>query len=131
MATQKDPSGNDFLDLRPALWLGPIGLGGQARVTNDNQYDPDQSSKFQVANKVRGLVGDIVDSPRLSGTAWYLMADPMDEPVFEVAFLDGVQTPYLEQDEPFDVDGIRWKIRLDYGVGAIGWRGIVKNLGTA
>ncbi|MGI9158206.1 MAG: HK97 family phage prohead protease, partial [Saprospiraceae bacterium] len=38
LATQKDPSGNDFLDLRPALWLGPIGLGGQARVTNENQY---------------------------------------------------------------------------------------------
>jgi len=76
-------------------------------------------------------VGDVIDSPRLSGTAWYMLANPADEPVFEVAFLDGVQTPYLEQDEPFDVDGIRWKIRLDYGVGAIGWRGIVRNAGTA
>lgn len=129
MALQKDPSGNDFLDLRPALWLGPIALGGNARVVNDNQYDPDVTNKFQVANKVRGLVGDIIDTPRLSGTAWYMLANPSDEPVFEVAFLDGVQTPYLEQQETFDVDGIRWKIRLDYGVGGIGWRGIVKNAG--
>ena len=131
MATQRDPSGNDFLDLRPALWLGPIGIGGLAKVVNENQYNPDVTSKFQVANQVRGLVGDIIDTPRLSGTAWYMLANPADEPVFEVAFLDGVQTPYLEQDEPFDVDGIRWKIRLDYGVGAIGWRGIVRNAGTA
>jgi len=131
MAQQRDPSGNDFLDLRPALWLGPIGLGSQARIVNENQYNPDVTNKFQVANTVRGLVGDIIDSPRLSGTAWYMLASTMEEPVFEVVFLDGVQTPYLEQDEPFDVDGIRWKIRLDYGVGAIGWRGIVKNNGTA
>lgn len=131
MATQRDPSGNNFLDLRPALWLGPIGIGGLARVVNENQYNPDVTNKFQVANQVRGLVGDIIDTPRLSGTAWYMLANPADEPVFEVAFLDGVQTPYLEQDEPFDVDGIRWKIRLDYGVGAIGWRGIVRNAGTA
>lgn len=131
LATQKDPAGNDFLDLRPALWLGPVPLGGQARVTNENQYNPDVTNKFQVANNVRGLVSDVVDTPRLTGNPWYLLADPMEEPVFEVVFLDGVQTPYLEQDEPFDVDGIRWKIRLDYGVGAIGWRGVVKNNGTA
>ena len=131
LASQKDPSGNDFLDLRPALWLGPVSLGGQARVTNENQYNPDVTNKFQVANNVRGLVSDVVDTPRLTGTAWYMLADPMEEPVFEVVFLDGVQTPYLEQNEPFDVDGIRWKIRLDYGVGATGWRGVVKNNGTA
>lgn len=131
LAVQKDISGNDFLDLRPELWLGPVGIGGMARETNNNQYDPEVSNKFQIANKVRGLVSDIVDSPRLSGTAWYVLASPMDEPVFEVAFLDGVQTPYMERDEPFEVDGVRWKIRMDYGVGAIGWRGIVKNNGTA
>lgn len=131
LATQKDVSGNDFLDLRPALWLGPIGLGGLARQTNDNQYDPDVTNKFQITNKVRGLVSDVVDTPRLSGTAWYMLASANEEPTFEVVFLDGVQTPYMEQDEPFDVDGIRWKIRMDYGVGAIGWRGAVKNVGTA
>lgn len=130
LATQKDPQANDFLDLRPSLWLGPIGLGGTVRVINEAQYDVDVSSKFQVPNKVRGLFGSVVDSPRLSGTPWYMLANPNDEPVFEVAFLDGVQTPFIEQDMPFEVDGIQWKIRLDYGVGAIGWRGIVKNVGA-
>ena len=130
LAQQKDPQGNDYIDLRPYLWLGPIGLGGVTRVVNGSQYDVDVTSKFQIPNKVVGLFQQIVDSPRLAGTTWYMMANPMDEPVFEVVFLDGVQTPYLEQNQPFEVDGMQWKIRLDYGVGAIGWRGIVKNAGA-
>lgn len=129
LATQKDVSGNDFIDLRPEIWLGPIGLGGAVRVINGSQFDTDVSNKFHVPNKVVGLFREIVDTPRLTGTPWYVLADPMEEPVFEVVFLDGVQEPYLEQEMPFDVDGLRWKIRLDYGVGAIGWRGIQKNAG--
>lgn len=130
MATQKEPGGNDFINVRPSVWLGPIGLGGNVRVLNGAQYDPDVTSKFQVPNKVVGLFNSIIDTPRLSGTPWYAIADPMEEAVFEVVFLDGNQTPYLEQDQPFNVDGLQWKIRLDYGVGCIGWRGIVKNAGA-
>lgn len=129
MAQQKDPSGNDFLDLRPAVWLGPTGLGGTARVLNGAEYDPDTANKLQKPNMVRGLVGDIVDTPRLSGTPWYLFADPMDAAVLEVAFLDGVDTPYLEQEAGFTVDGVRWKVRLDYGVAGIDYRGAVRNAG--
>ena len=131
MAQQMDPSQNDYLDIRPSILVLPIGLGGTARVINSSTYDPESSSPLQKPNKVQGLFQDIVDTPRLSGTARYLFADPMVEPVFEVAFLNGVQTPFMEMNEPFNVDGMQWKIRLDYGFGAIGWRGVVKNAGTA
>lgn len=129
MAQQKDPSGNDFLDLRPAIWLGPTGLGGTARVLNGAEYDPDTANKLQKPNMVRGLVRDIVDTPRLSGKPWYLFADPADAAVLEVAFLDGVDTPYLELENGFTVDGARWKVRLDYGVAGIDYRGAVRNAG--
>jgi hypothetical protein len=131
MATQKEKDNNDFLDLRPSILVLPIGLGGTARVINDAQYDPDTANKLQRPNKVRGLFRDIVDTPRLSGTTRYLFADPSIEPVFEVAFLNGNQTPYLESMESFRQSGIEWKIRLDYGVGAIGYRGVVRNAGTS
>ncbi len=130
MATQKDPSGNDFIDIRPSIWLGPMSLKSAAATVNDAQFNPDVTNKFQVPNTSRGTFSRLVDTPRLTGTAWYALANPGEEPVFEVVFLDGVQTPYLEQDMPFGIDGIQWKIRLDYGVGAIGWRGIVKNAGA-
>lgn len=130
LAAQKDVSGNDFLDLRPAIWLGPLSLGGTARVINDAQYDPDTANKLQRPNMVRGLFRDVVDTPRLSGTAWYLFADPADAPVIEVAFLDGSDVPFLEVEEGFSVDGARWKVRLDFGVAAIDYRGAVRNAGA-
>jgi len=129
MATQKEKDKNDFLDLRPSILLCPIGLGGEARVLNESKYDP-TSGTLQKPNKVLGLFSDIVDTARLAGTAHYAFANPSEEPVLEVSFLDGVQTPFLETEQSFDTDGVRWKIRLDYGVGAIGWRGAVKNPGA-
>ena len=130
MASQMDVSGNDFLDLRPAVLLVPIGLGGTARSINDAQYDPDTANKLQKPNVVNGLFRDIVDTPRLSGTRRYLFADPTEAPVLEVAFLDGNQDPYLEVQDGFDVDGARYKVRLDYGVAAVDFRGAVTNAGT-
>lgn len=129
MASQKDVSGNDYLDLRPAVLLVPIGLGGTARTINDAQYDPDTANKLQKPNMVRGLFRDVVDTPRLTGNRRYLFADPSEAPVLEVAFLDGVQEPFLEQQDGFDVDGSRWKVRLDYGIAAIDYRGAVSNAG--
>jgi hypothetical protein len=130
MANQRDVGAQDFLDLRPAIWLGPMGTGGDARVVNDAQYDPDTANKLQRPNKVRGLLRDIVDTPRILDTKWYLFADPSEAPVIEVAFLDGQDQPFLDMEEGFSVDGARWKVRLDFGVGAIDYRGAVRNNGS-
>ena len=130
MAQQKDVSGNDFLDLRPAVLLCPIGMGGNARVVVGAEYDTEVSSKFQVPNKVRGIVRDIVDTPRMSGTRYHLLADASESAAIEVAFLDGVDTPYLETAQAFDTDGGKLKVRLDYGVAGHDWRGAVTNAGA-
>ncbi len=130
MASQKDVSGNDYLDLRPAVWLGPIGTGGDARVINGAEYDPDTANKLQRPNKVRGLFRDVVDTPRLTGTRFYIFADPNEAPVIEVAFLDGNQEPHLERMDGFEVDGSKYKVRLDYGVGAIDYRGATTAAGA-
>lgn len=130
MASQKDVGGNDFLDLRPSSLLLPIGLGGAARTINDAQYDPDTANKLQRPNMVRGLFRDVVDTPRLSGTRQYMFADPMEAPVIEVAFLDGVQEPFLESEQGFTSDGTLFKVRLDVAVGAIDYRGAVTNAGV-
>ncbi len=130
MASQRDVSGNDYLDLRPAVLLVPIGLGGTARSINDAQYDPDTANKLQKPNVVNGLYRDIVDTPRLGVTRRYSFVDPVEAAVLEVAFLDGNQDPYLEVQDGFDVDGARYKVRLDYGVAAVDYRGAVTNAGA-
>lgn len=129
MGSQKDVSGNDYLDLRPAVLVVPMSLGGTARSINEAQYDPDTANKMQKPNVVNGLFRDIVDTPRLTGTRRYLFADAMEAPVIEVAFLDGQQSPFLEVQDGFDVDGARYKVRLDYGVAAVEYRGAVTNAG--
>lgn len=129
MASQLDVGANDFLDLRPAVLVVPIAQGGNARVINDAQYDPDTANRLQRPNQVRGLFRDIVDTPRLTGTRRYLFADPAEAPVLEVAFLDGNDTPYLELENGFTVDGARWKVRLDFGIAGVDFRGAVTNAG--
>lgn len=130
MASQKDPNGVEFLDIRPSKILVPISLGSTARVLNQAQYNPDETGKYAKPNVVAGLFSDVIDTPRITGTRRYLFADPNIEPVIEVSFLDGQQTPFMESKESFDVDGMQWKIRHDYGVGAVGWRGAVTNAGV-
>ncbi len=130
MAMQQDKDSNDYLDIRPAIAWSPLSLGSKFRILNTSAYDPDASNKLQAPNVVNGMFNDVVDTPRLSGTAWYVLADPNVEPVFDVAFLNGERAPYIEQQEGFEVDGMRWKIRHDFGVNVVGFRGIVKNAGA-
>lgn len=135
MAQQTDRPGNEILDLRPAVLVLAIGLGGQARVINGAEFDTDAiganlTNLFMVPNRVRGLFRDIVDTPRLSGTRRYLFADPGQAPVLEVAFLDGAREPFLEVMDGWRIDGVEWKVRLDYGVAGVDFVGAVTNAGV-
>ena len=130
MAQQKDISGNEYLDIRPAIGLFPISLGGAVRILNQSQYDPDAVNKLQRPNIVAGLFEDIIDSPRLSGTAYYAFADPQVAPAIEVVFLNGVSEPFTDSQEGWRVDGVEWKVRHDYGVGAVNWRSAYKQPGA-
>lgn len=127
---QMDMDGNEYLAISLANLLVPHTLRTQATLINEAQYNPDQTGKFQLPNTSRGLFNQIVSTPRLSGTAYYGFAAATDVPTIEVSFLNGVQTPYMEQQDGFTVDGTTWKIRLDYGVNAVDWRGAVKNPGA-
>lgn len=132
MASQKEPNGNDYVDLRPAVLLVPVGLGGQAKVINASIYDPDTvANKAQMKpNLVVGLFRTVVDTPRLSGTRRYLFADPSLAPVFEVAFLEGQDAPVMETRDSWGTDGAELKCRFDYGVAGVDYRGAVTNAGV-
>lgn len=130
MASQTDVSGNDYLDLSPSVLLLPLSLRATANGINGSEFDPDANSKLQKPNIVRNMFREIVGTRRITGTRRYLFADPMEAPVLEVAFLDGAQEPVLDRQDGFEVDGMRWKVRLDYGVAAIDYRGAITNAGA-
>lgn len=110
LAQQKDPNGQDFLDLQPAVLLVHRQLRGTADVLNRAEYDT-TVQKFQVPNKVRGLFRQVIGSPRLTDTKRrYLIADPLDWIV--VAWLEGYAGPVLENQMGWRVDGVEWKVTV-------------------
>lgn len=139
MAKQKDKDSNAYLNLRPAILLVDSSLGGQARVINQSQYDPDAvANKAQMKpNVVVGLFREVVDSPYISNASFvnsstrrYLFADPAIAPVLEVAFLDGQSQPVIETQDGWRVDGTEMKIRFDYATAGVDHRGAVTNAGA-
>lgn len=131
MAAQTDESGNEILDLSPAKLLVPKGLEGAARVINSSQWDHD-STKLHKPNIVQGLFDDVIGTGRLAAgtTRRYMFVDPAALPVIEVAFLEGEQSPFMELQEGWRVDGVEWKVRHDFGVAAVDWRGALTDAGA-
>jgi HK97 family phage prohead protease len=133
MAKQKEPSANQFLSMRPAVWLGPVELGGIAKQFNSSVTDPTDNKAQGVTNKVLNLFRDIVDSPYLSvssATRHYLLADPSMFPVFTVGFIDGQESPSITSEQSFGYDGIQMKVILDYGTAVLDYRGAVTCAGA-
>lgn len=130
MSMQKDISGNEFLEISPSVLLVPRSLRGAAITINGSEYDPDATNKLQKPNIVKGLFSDIVATPRISGTAYYAFADPNVAPAIEVVFLNGVSEPFTDSQEGWRVDGVEWKVRHDYGVGAVNYRSAYKQPGA-
>ena len=70
--------------------------------------------------------------PRLdavSTTAWYLAAAPSFG-TLEYAYLEGSQGPQVDTDYGFEVDGISYRCRLDFGCGIADWRGLYRSAGA-
>lgn len=77
-----------------------------------------------IINPLRDIVTP-VKSARLQAAdekSWYLI----NKEAIEVSYLDGIDTPYMEQQNGFTVDGVSTKVRIDAGVNLIDYRGIVK-----
>jgi HK97 family phage prohead protease len=68
--------------------------------------------------------------PRISGNRWFLFADPASLPCFEYAYLSSAQGPQMASREGWDVLGMEYRVVLDFGAGAIDWRGAYLNPGV-
>lgn len=68
--------------------------------------------------------------PRISGTAWYLFADPAQVPVLEYSYLSSAPGPQIASRDGFDVLGTEFRVVLDFGCGAVDWRGAYRDGGA-
>ncbi|WP_407529428.1 ClpP-like prohead protease/major capsid protein fusion protein [Methylobacterium oryzisoli] len=109
-----------FILTPPSLWLPT-----QTALYSQN-YPGDAG---QIRNPIQGMFTAISDS-RLTGTSWYMAADPQQTDTIEVTYLDGVEEPFLDQKDGWSVDGVEMKVRMDAGVKALHWRGLYRNAGA-
>ena len=83
------------------------------------------SANAGVANRVANMATVVADAriDRTSNgsTKWFLAGDPNMASGVEVQYLNGVESPYIEQGLEFDVDGVRLKVRHDFGAKALQW----------
>jgi len=137
---QKDSEGSP-LSTQPRVLLVPPALlvRGTQLMQATEVRDTTASTKYLTNNPHAGKFS-VVYSAYLanaslagySAKAWYLLADPADLPVIEVAFLNGQQTPTVERaDADFNVLGIQFRGYFDFGVGLQDYRGGVKLKGEA
>lgn len=134
MALQTDPDGiaEGGLNIRPKFMLVPVELEDTARVLASSEFDPGKSGGERSPNSVRGTF-EVVAEARLSSDSdqeWYLAADPNQVDTLEVSYLNGVDTPVLEQRDGWAVDGVEFKVRQDAGVNLLDYRGLYKNAGV-
>jgi len=129
------------IGIMPAIILVPTALSamGTQLFKSLEIRDTTSSTKYPVANphqgKFRAEVSRYLANTKYTGNsakAWYLLADPADLPVIEVAFLNGQESPTIETAEAdFNVLGIQMRGYHDFGVALQDPRGGVKSKGEA
>lgn len=134
MARQKLPGqGSGSSNIRLANLLVPVTLEGLANTVRDSEYEVGNSTKNNTTpNTVRGTF-EVISDARLddaSVTAWYGAASSATNDTIEVAYLDGNDTPTLEQQNGWSVDGVEFKVRMEAGVAPLDFRSMVKNPGA-
>jgi ATP-dependent protease ClpP protease subunit len=121
---RKRLDGSDLDAVASVLLVGPD------KETEAQQIvAPIQAQQAGNVNPFSGLLS-VVTTAKITGNAWYLLADPDRVPVFMHGFLSGDAGPRVRMEEPFGMQGAAWTVERDFGCGAVDWRGGYKNAGA-
>lgn len=120
-------SGNRTLNIRPAFALTPVAIESRMNQLIKSVSVPGADANSGIVNPIQNFV-TVLSEPRLddNSTADYYLAAAQGRDTIEVAYLDGIDTPYLEQQQGFTIDGAAFKVRIDAGVAPLDYRGLVK-----
>jgi len=125
MAQQKSAEGGN-LSIRPQfLIVGPL------QETAAEQFlTAVTAGQASAVNPFPGKLTLVIDA-RITDYSWYLSASPNAFDTIELAHLEGQEELFTDTHLSFEVDGIKFKARLDVTAKALDWRGLYKNPGAA
>jgi hypothetical protein len=135
---QTDPDGH-LMGVMPRILVVPPALETTARQLMTSELNVSGNTTAAPNRNVWAGRFTVVSSAYMqdstltgnSSAAWYLLADPNDVPVIEIAFLNGVETPTVETaDADFGMLGIAMRAYLDYGIELQEYRGGVRSAGS-
>lgn len=133
-AKQTKPNGKP-LGMTPSILLVPPELWATAlelmQSTTINTGGAATATQVPNKNIWAGRFQVVMSAYLTSATAWYLLADPMRLSAIEVAFLNGVQSPTVENAEAdFNKLGIQMRAYMDFGTGKQDYRAAAKSKGA-
>lgn len=121
--------GGSRLDIRPEFLLTPVVKETDSEVILRSTAMPSDNKSSGVHNPWANRLNPIAE-PRLDDddpNAWYMLASPGQAPVIEVAYLEGEEKPYIEEEIEFKSDSLGIKVRHDFGCGVTDHVGIFRN----
>jgi hypothetical protein len=124
LRNMKTPDGNYYLDVKPGIF-----------VTGSAQETAAEQMRSRILPMLTTSVNpfediDFVSDPSITTTAWYLFADPDEQPNFIFGNLKGSNGPRIRIFSPFGYQGLKISVEEDFGVGAIDFRGAYLNSGS-
>lgn len=108
----------EFLVVPPELETAAEQLIAQITAADTSNVNP-------FAGKLRVIVDPFLESAK----RWYLAAKPGYPDGLHHAYLEGEKGPQFFQREGFEIDGVEFKVRLDFGAGFVDHRAWYMNPG--
>jgi phage major head subunit gpT-like protein len=129
MRVQKSLDGNT-LNIAPVYLVVPAAKETVAESVVSPLVIPEQASNLTPPSlRLRVVTEALLDTN--STTAWYVFADPMLSGANIVyGYLEGEAAPRVRTNDPFNVDGIEFQVRLDFHATAVDFRFGYKNPGA-
>jgi phage major head subunit gpT-like protein len=128
LRSQKGLDGKTPLDIACKFLVVPAALESSAEKYLASIYPAQAANVNPFAGKLTLIVDPRLDAK--SATRWYVAADPVLFPSIEYAYLAGNEGVQVESRAGFEVDGLQIRARLDFGAGALDYRGVYANPGA-
>lgn len=140
MMTQTGLTSGVYLNIMPRFLIVPPSLAATAYQLTMSMADPTNTAgttedasrpnynsgvvNLYGPNGPRRLVPVVEAVLESSTTRWFLAAEASQVDTVELTFLQGEETPYLDRQDEFTVDAVRYKIRQTFAAKAIDYRGL-------
>ncbi len=123
------------LNIRPKYLLCPVAISGQALTVQTSQTPITATANKQImgVNNIVANTFETITDARLDAddaNDWYMIADPAQHDTIEVAYLDGNESPFLDQQNGWNVDGTEFKVRIDAAAAPMEYATMYKQAGA-